>query len=411
MSRSTRGQNGQHPSAQVLDWSHILLLLPMTTSFPSLTPKREIFLGQLVPDGELVVVHIFQKTQLVNEPSALRYLWSQRNLWVRALEENLGPFLSNLLYVFQTKTTVVAVFPYELGGLLQRLVKKLKKRKKKHWEAVKFITAEMLIGFQQLNNHQLVCETDDLLPNIMIDKAGHLKFLLFTNSFESCLEPKIDLYSFGVLLYQLVHNGKKPFKSITDAHNMSSLSLRSRLPAEYTSLLGALLTSKGSPVDKSNTSACHTDSSFQSWEDVKRHAFFNSISWEDVVSMKLKPPLPTKTSRHDVRSPIMTDYFVEVQKDIWITQPIFFLDPIQRHFQGIEFACFVGETLESALRRDVMNEQRRRKDEKRRKADPKRYLRRGFPQLLPEVLESLYDEIRSISGVVMYLQTRGWKPG
>ena len=41
----------------------------------------------------------------------------------------------------------------------------------------------------------------------MIDKAGHLKFLLFTNSFESCLEPKIDLYSFGVLLYQLVHNG------------------------------------------------------------------------------------------------------------------------------------------------------------------------------------------------------------
>ncbi|XP_055297203.1 ribosomal protein S6 kinase alpha-3 [Sitodiplosis mosellana] len=224
------------------------------------------------------------------------------------------PFIVRLHYAFQTPGKLYLILDFLRGGdLFTRLSKEVMFTE----EDVKMYLAELALALSHL--HSLGIIYRDLKPeNILLDQDGHIALTDFglskhpldgskTYSFCGTVEymaPEVvnrkghdvaaDWWSFGVLMFEML-TGNLPFHSATRQETMdqilkAKLGMPDNLSKEAQSLLRALF--KRVPNNRLGAGP-------NGIEDIKKHEFFATIDWANLLLKKVRPPFIPAVSRDD----------------------------------------------------------------------------------------------------------------
>ncbi|XP_060230313.1 ribosomal protein S6 kinase alpha-6 isoform X2 [Meriones unguiculatus] len=223
------------------------------------------------------------------------------------------PFIVKLHYAFQTEGKLYLILDFLRGGdVFTRLSKEVLFTE----EDVKFYLAELALALDHL--HRLGIVYRDLKPeNILLDEIGHIKLTDFGLSKESVdqekkaysfcgtveyMAPEVvnrrghsqsaDWWSYGVLMFEML-TGTLPFqgKDRNETMNMilkAKLGMPQFLSAEAQSLLRMLF--KRNPVNRLGSAGV---------EEVKRHAFFESVDWNKLYKREVQPPFRPASGKPD----------------------------------------------------------------------------------------------------------------
>lgn len=213
------------------------------------------------------------------------------------------PLIVGLDYAFQNEHRLYLIMEFCPGG---DLGKQIKLKRKLPEEEARLYICEVIIAIEFLHKNKIIFR--DLKPeNIVLDKNGHLKLTDFGLSKENVgdlwdnksfvgsiayLAPEIlkkqphsrslDWYLTGVLLYEMLvgippyynNNRKILFENI----QTGPLRIPHTMSLEARDLILNLLNRN----PKKRMGAGEADS-----EELKRHAFFKDIKWDDVAQHKL----------------------------------------------------------------------------------------------------------------------------
>lgn len=224
------------------------------------------------------------------------------------------PFIVKLHYAFQTPGKLYLILDFLRGGdLFTRLSKEVMFTE----EDVKFYLAELALALSHLHNIGIIYR--DLKPeNILLDQDGHIALTDFglskqpldgskTYSFCGTVEymaPEVvnrkghdvaaDWWSFGVLMFEML-TGNLPFHSATRQETMdqilkAKLGMPDNLSREAQSLLRALF--KRVPNNRLGAGP-------NGIEDIKKHEFFATIDWKNLLTKTVRPPFIPAVSRDD----------------------------------------------------------------------------------------------------------------
>ncbi|RKP20317.1 kinase-like protein, partial [Rozella allomycis CSF55] len=248
--------------------------------------------------GKLFALKSIHKNWVVKHRE-IEHTISERNILVKIREMN-HPFLMKLHQSFQTDTELFLVIDYYPGG---DLATQLARFYKFDEERARFYAAEMILGIKELHRNGVVYR--DLKPeNVLLANTGHLVLTDFglskmfrdeskTTTFcgtAEYLAPeiltslaydyKVDLWSFGTLLYEMLV-GITPFwadnQSVMYQRVLSAnLEFPEDISQDAKDLISKLLV-RGAH----NRLDC---------DGVQNHPFFKDVNWDDVYSLKLKPP-------------------------------------------------------------------------------------------------------------------------
>eukprot|EP01102_Stenamoeba_stenopodia_P013554 TRINITY_DN4416_c0_g1_i3.p1 TRINITY_DN4416_c0_g1~~TRINITY_DN4416_c0_g1_i3.p1 ORF type:complete len:484 (+),score=123.36 TRINITY_DN4416_c0_g1_i3:87-1454(+) len=225
------------------------------------------------------------------------------------------PFICRLYYAFQTEDKLCFVLEYFNGGSLWNHLSQSDEPFDE--PTARFYAAEILMALETLHSHDIVYR-DLKLENILLDSEGHVHLTDFglshkmvnrknVHSFSGTpayLAPEIltddgkghgksvDWWSFGVLLH-LMFAQEPPFwaddnKSLYNKIMKDKVMLKcaDHLSPEAVSLLRGLLTRD----ERYRLGVC---------SPVRDHPFFAGVNWDDVINMKLKPPIKPQVSGYD----------------------------------------------------------------------------------------------------------------
>ncbi|KAG1455986.1 hypothetical protein G6F56_006938 [Rhizopus delemar] len=230
------------------------------------------------------VVRLKQVEHINNEPTILR--------------EVAHPFVVTLWDAFQDDTHLFMVMDYVPGGELFSI---LRKQKKFSEQEAKFYAAEVVLALGYLHEQDIVYR--DLKPeNILVDDRGHVKLTDFgfakrieDTTWTVCgtpdyLAPEIiiskgytkavDWWGLGVLIFEMV-TGKAPFLDKNPVNLYQKiLECRVEWPEDMSSELKDLL---------QNLLTSDLELRFTS-KEIKTHAWFADIDFEQVLKRKVKPP-------------------------------------------------------------------------------------------------------------------------
>lgn len=215
------------------------------------------------------------------------------------------PFILPLFWAFQSETHLFMVLEYcALGdfSILLSYVHHLS------IQQAKFYIAEIVLAIEYLHSLDIVYR--DLKPhNLLIDDAGHLRLADFGLAKEKVTEENkamsfcgspaylapemiaqkgvweaIDIYCLGINLYQFL-TGETPFYSedINDLYtNITQDSLK--FPPGFDENAQDLISSS---MDKDPTLR-------PSIQQIKAHAFFEGINWEELIRKNVSPPFSSQ---------------------------------------------------------------------------------------------------------------------
>lgn len=236
----------------------------------------------------------------------------------RVLQTAKHPFLTELIYSFQTHDRLVFVMEYVNGG---ELFFHLSREKVFSESRSRFYGAEITLALQYLHKNKIVYR-DLKLENLLIDSDGHIKITDFglckeeisfadtTKTFcgtPEYLAPEVledndyghavDWWGFGVVLYEMLC-GRLPFYN-RDHEVLFELILSEpvRFPSRLTdvskSILDGLLTKE--PQKR-------LGGGVRDAEEVMEHQFFEALDWTDVMNKKIPPPFkPVVENPEDVK--------------------------------------------------------------------------------------------------------------
>ena len=236
------------------------------------------------------------------------------------LTEVEHPFIVKLHYAFQTEGKLYLVLDFMRGGDLYNRLSKEQCWKLKEAD-VRFYVAELVLALDHL--HKLGVIYRDLKPeNLLLDSDGHIALTDFglskenfnhRRSYSVCgtweyMAPEVlcgkgydfsvDWWSLGVLMYEMLV-GVCPFEGENKKETMakvmkSTIEYPDSLSSVSISLLQGLL--KRNPVKRFG--------SMDGWkaEEIKRHAFFDSINWNDLYQKTITPPFKPTIIPDDIVS-------------------------------------------------------------------------------------------------------------
>lgn len=251
--------------------------------------------------------HIMKRNQV-------EHTKSERNV----LEATAHPFIVNLHYAFQTPKKLYVVLEFCAGG---ELFFHLSQAGRFSQGRCRFYACEICLALDYLHSLNIIYR--DLKPeNLLLDSDGHAKVTDFGLSKEGiednisaktvCGTPEylapeilnksghgkaVDWYSFGALIYEML-TGLPPFytrdrEKLFQRIKKGELSYPSYVTPEAKSLLSALI--YRDPNKRMGGGP-------EGGAEVKRHAFFSGIDWEQVYERKLTPPfVPSITSKGDIK--------------------------------------------------------------------------------------------------------------
>jgi len=250
-------------------------------------------------DGKIYAMKILKKQAIIAR-NQVEHTNAERKI-LQALQH---PFLMKLRYAFQSEEKLYFVLDYFQGG---ELFFHLKNNRRFSEEVARLYTGEIAMALGHL--HGLGVIYRDLKPeNILLDDNGHVCLTDFGLSKDvsptekahtfcgtpEYLAPEIvtgaghdkavDWWSLGILLYELTV-GIPPFYSqnVNDMYNKIQHGVL-RFPPFLTdsckNLIVALLNRDPKKRLGSNKDV----------EDIKDHAFFQSINWDKLYKKQIDPP-------------------------------------------------------------------------------------------------------------------------
>jgi len=253
--------------------------------------------------------------KLVKVKSALENVLEERNV----LTLMNSHFVTNLKYALHDEENLYLIMDLMLGGDLKYHLTNAGRFSEKR---ARFYAAEVLLGLETVHNASIVYR-DMKLENVLLDHMGHcrisdlglasvtkvkIKGYAGTPGYTApemiknkLYGPGADIFSFGVMLYRMLC-GSKPFKGKIDRDLDKAVIERKPqfhqevFTKEAISLLTGLLQKR-----PENRLGCGP----RGIDDIKEHAFFESIDWGLLEAGYLDPPFVP--SKFDVNAASLRD--------------------------------------------------------------------------------------------------------
>ena len=243
--------------------------------------------------------------KLVKVKSALDNVLEERNVLVMMKSE----FVTNLKYALQDEETLYLVMDLMLGGDLKfHLINAGRFTEKR----ARFYAAQVLLGLEHVHRMGIIYR-DMKLENVLLDHLGNCKISDLGLAVVTKVKikgyagtpgytapemiknklygPAADIFSYGVMLYRMLC-GSKPFKGKIDRDlDKAVIEKKPQFPKEIfskeaTSILTALLQKR--PEHRLGCTE-------KGIEEIKEHAFFESIDWGLLEAGYIDPPfVPNK---------------------------------------------------------------------------------------------------------------------
>lgn len=263
--------------------------------------------------GKIFAMKVLRKAKIVINQKDTAHTKAERNI----LESIKHPFIVDLIYAFQTGGKLYLILEYLPGG---ELFMHLEREGIFSEETACFYLAEITLALEHLHSCGIIYR--DLKPeNILLDKDGHVKLTDFglckealedgetTHTFCGTVEymapevllrsghaKSVDWWSLGALMFDMLTGGP-PFtasnrKKTIDKILHCKLTLPNYLTPESRDLIKKLLRRQA---------AQRLGSGADDGLSIRRHQFFKSCNWHDLIDKRVKPPFkPVLKSDDDV---------------------------------------------------------------------------------------------------------------
>lgn len=269
--------------------------------------------GTGADQGKIFAMKVLRKAKIVINQKDTAHTKAERNI----LESIKHPFIVDLIYAFQTGGKLYLILEYLPGG---ELFMHLEREGIFSEDTACFYLAEITLALEHLHSCGIIYR--DLKPeNILLDKDGHVKLTDFglckealedgetTHTFCGTVEymapevllrsghaKSVDWWSLGALMFDMLTGGP-PFTASTRKKTIDKilhckLTLPNYLTPESRDLIKKLL--RRQAVQRLGSGA-------EDGLTIRRHQFFRSCNWNDLIHKRVKPPFkPTLKSDDDV---------------------------------------------------------------------------------------------------------------
>jgi len=266
----------------------------------------EVFLVEKKSTHDLYAMKVLRKEKVMKKNLA-RYARTERIV----LSVMDHPFIVKLYYAFQTENKLYMVLQYCPGG---DLASKIFKEKRFSENVAKIYAAEIVLALEALHQKDIIYR--DLKPaNVVLDQDGHALLTDFglskqgirdgtmTGSFcgsIAYLAPEmlrktghnksVDWYLLGVMIYEMLM-GIPPYYNMDKDEMFANIKTGSNFKLKNVSkdcenLIKMLLVR-----DPAKRLGSHYGA-----REIKSHAWFKGINWDDVLARKLNPPAVRRRS-------------------------------------------------------------------------------------------------------------------
>ncbi|CAD8059600.1 unnamed protein product [Paramecium primaurelia] len=283
------------PVAQFIDVS-VNASSPQGYIFHKLLGKGsfgEVYFATRKQDGEQFAIKTLCKERVLTK-NLTRYAQTEKNV----LSVMKHPFIVRLHAAFQNSSKLFMVLDFCPGGDLGQL---LTKQVKLSEDVARFYICEVILALESLHKNCIIFR--DLKPdNVVLDSKGHAKLTDFGLSKEGVydnitksfcgsiayLAPEVlmkrghsrtvDWYLVGVLLYEMIV-GMPPYynqdrEMLFENIKKGVLRIPKNMSEEAKDLIRSLLVR-----DPSQRLGAKADA-----EELKKHAFFKNINWDDIYN-------------------------------------------------------------------------------------------------------------------------------
>uniref|UniRef100_A0A8C9LM59 Non-specific serine/threonine protein kinase n=1 Tax=Piliocolobus tephrosceles TaxID=591936 RepID=A0A8C9LM59_9PRIM len=261
----------------------------------------KVLLVRHIKQNKLYAMKILRKENIISM-NQLEHTRIERNV----LKCVSHPFIVKMYYAFQTSKKLYFILEYCPGGELFFHLSKIRFVNEK---SAKFYMCEIILALQYL--HELNIIYRDLKPeNVLIDEQGHIKLTDFglskegvteSNSAKSlCGTPEylapeivhqtghgkaVDWWSLGIMLYEML-TGNLPFNGKSRSDLFEKIKHKKVVyPCSFSPVVVDLLKKLFEKNPKKRLGYGIKDA-----EEIKSHAFFKNVNWDDVLNKKVKPP-------------------------------------------------------------------------------------------------------------------------
>ena len=228
------------------------------------------------------------------------------------------PFVVNIKFAFQDKSTLYIITEFMQGG---ELFFHLHKEKRFNNEKAKFYIIEMILAIEYLHKNNMLYR--DLKPeNVLIDKTGHIKLTDFglskiirkpkDKAYTICGTPQylapevlsdqgydytVDWWSLGCVFYELLI-GRAPYKILLGDSLNEDIYSKPYIIPDYVSDEAQDLINKLLVINPKKRLGYGDNGS----NKIKHHPYFKDVNWQDAWNLKLKPPfIPDLSDETDLK--------------------------------------------------------------------------------------------------------------
>ncbi|XP_027026458.1 serine/threonine-protein kinase Sgk2b isoform X2 [Tachysurus fulvidraco] len=270
----------------------------------------KVLLAKYKKNNGYYAVKVLQK-HIILKKEAEGNIMCERNVLAKTLNH---PFLVRLHFSFQTKERLCLVLDYASGG---ELFYHLQKERVFKEPRARFYAAEMASALGYLHSLHIIYR--DLKPeNILLDSEGHVVLTDFglckegivgratTKTFcgtPEYLAPEVlqqqeydrtvDWWGLGAVLHEMLY-GLPPFYSADHIKMLGNIIYQPLVLKAGVSKAGRDFLKSLLNKDRSKRLGAKHD-----MDELKRHSFFSSIQWDDLVAKKIPPPFVPSLSGPD----------------------------------------------------------------------------------------------------------------